>query len=237
MPKFIQTSTVMTLANKYRDQEIYFPVQADFRGRLYYVPKCLNPQGPMLAKGLLHFANPTSIRGAEDWFLVGGANVFGLKGSLQSRQKWGLDNEKRIRAVVENPFGEASFWLEAAEPFLFLAFCKEFVEWNKPGVNHETRLPVRLDHTASGLQIVALLEDDKELQRLTNLTDADEPVDVYMVILNSMQAELGKSPRPEDHLWRIDRALTKLLTINFMYGGTLFGLERTAVQWYIEKNL
>ena len=232
MPQYIQTSTVLTLANKYIDNTLFFPVQADFRGRLYYVPKCLNPQGSPLAKGLLQFANPTPTKGAEDWFLIGGANVFGIKGSLKDRQEWVVSNEESIRRVANDPFGMASFWLEASEPFLFLAFCHEFADWVHNRLNFQTRLPVRLDHTASGLQMVALITGDKELQKLTNLIDPSQPYDVYQEILSKMYNILSKSPRPEDHRWKLDRALVKSLTVTYMYGGTDFGLERAVVTWY-----
>lgn len=234
MPRYIQTSTVLTLANKYIDNTLYFPVQADFRGRLYYVPKSLNPQGNALAKGLLQFANPTPTQGAEDWFLIGGANVYGIKGSLQSRQDWILDNEASIRRVAHDPLGTGSFWLEASEPFLFLAFCHEFDEWVQNRFDFKTRLPVRLDHTASGLQMVSLIMGDKELQKLTNLVDPSQPYDVYQKILSNLHEKLSKSPRPEDHLWKLSKPLIKLLTLNYMYGGTDYGMERAVVGWYTE---
>ena len=235
MPQCIQTSTVLTLANKYIDNTLFFPVQADFRGRLYYVPKSLNPQGNALAKGLLQFANATPTKGAEDWFLIGGANVYGIKGSLQERQKWILDNEVTIRRVAADPLGTGSFWLEAAEPFLFLAFCHEFDEWIQNRLDFKTHLPVRLDHTASGLQMVSLITGDKELQKLTNLVDPSQPYDVYLKILSNLDSILYKSHRPEDHLWKTDRALIKLLTVSYMYGGTDYGMERAVVGWYHEK--
>lgn len=236
MPKYIQSSTVLTLAQNYHQDTLFFPVQADFRGRLYYVPKCLNPQGSDLAKGLLQFANGTSVRESEDWFLVGGGNLYGEKGSLQDRQQWVLDNEGSILQTAVDPFSMSSFWLEADSPLPFLAFCNEYREWRENRFTFTTRLPVRLDHTASGLQIVSLLKGDKELQKLTNLTDPSQPYDVYLVILSNLQHKLATSPRPEDHQWRLDRALIKLLTINFMYGGTTYGLERATVNWYLENH-
>jgi len=238
LPKLIATDNTLTLARRFKDQTIYMPVQADFRGRLYYAPTHLNPQGSDLSRGLLEFATPTSVRGNEHWFLVGGANNWGIKGSLQERQDWVLSHEKQIKAVADDPLGNR-WWQDASSPYPFLAFCREFKEWITNRITFKTHQPVRLDHTASGLQIVAALTKDEELLRLTNVAHLDYPNDIYSSILSKLKEGLQMSHRPEDHSWislGIDRDLVKKLTVSYMYGSTYYGLEKTLIKWYVEQS-
>lgn len=237
IPGFIAVDNTLTLARRFTGQVIHMPVQADFRGRLYYTPSYLNPQGSDLAKGLLEFADSTPVRGSEHWFLIGGANNWGVKGSLQERQDWVLTHEKQLKAVADDPLGNR-WWEDAASPYPFLAFCREFKEWLTNRLTFRTRQPVRLDHTASGLQIVACLTKDKELMRLTNVASLDYPNDIYTTILNKLKVGLKMSHRPEDHAWLglgIDRDLVKKLTVAYMYGSTYYGLEKALISWYVAR--
>lgn len=237
LPERILKSNTLKLAERYSSDTLYFPVQADFRGRLYYTPCYLNPQNSDLAKGLLEFAEATSVRGCEHWFLIGGANSYGIKGSLEERQEWAIKHEREIKRVASDPLG-FRWWQEAASPYPFLAFCNEYAQWASNRITFKTHLPVRLDHHASGLQIVALLENDKELMRLTNLDSVEYPNDIYSCIKTKLKEGLQMSHRPEDYQWlsMVDRKLIKSLTVSLMYGGSFFGLERITVEWYKSKD-
>lgn len=235
IPQLILEKTLRELAKEHVSTDLHFPVQADFRGRLYYVPKLLNPQGPDQAKGLLEFAEGRSVRGNEHWFLIGGANRYGIKGTFDERQEWALKHEKWIKAVATDPEQHKSFWLDCDSPTEFLQWCFEFNNWINNRISFHSHLPVKLDHTASGMQIIGLLTGDKELQRLTNLSNSDEPVDLYAELLQSMHAKIIQSGRPESVAWLsmgLDRSLVKSLTVMYMYGGTPHGLKQTVVDWY-----
>ena len=53
----ILTSQLLRIAEQFKDYEdIYFPYQLDFRGRMYPIPVLLHPQGSDVAKGLLRFS-------------------------------------------------------------------------------------------------------------------------------------------------------------------------------------
>ena len=235
LPKMILNDNILTMGERFLGKKFYMPVQSDFRGRLYYAPRYLNPQGTDLAKGLLQFAKPTAIRDCEHWFLIGGANSFGIKGSLEERQEWALAHEREIKKAADDPLGSL-WWREASSPYPFLAWCFEFVSWMSNRFSFKTLLPVRLDHHASGLQIVACLTEDEELMRLTNLADLEKPNDIYATILNKLSANLKVSHRPEDYHWLslgINRELIKELTVCFMYGSSYFGLEHVLKKWYM----
>jgi len=238
IPKVLAIQNILTVAKQLKET-FYFPVQADFRGRLYYVPKMFNPQGPDMAKGLIEFSTSKSVRGHEHWFLIGGANRFGIKGTFQDRQDWVIKNEKLIRSVAADPIANRSFWWDCESPIEFMQWCFEFNEWSRDRISFKTRLPVKLDHTASGLQIISLLRNDKELQRLTNLTGADIPVDIYQELLDSIRAKIINTREPELITWlslNLDRKLIKSLTVMYMYGGTPHGMQKTVVEWYVQKS-
>ena len=239
MPSYIRCYNIFQLANRFLNTNIYFPVQSDFRGRLYYSSSILNPQGCDMAKGLLQFANEFPVNKAEDWFLVGGANNYGIKGTLEKRQQWPLDHQKEIIKVADDPIGYRSFWENCDNPLVFLAWAFEFKEWVNNRITFKTRLPVRLDHTASGLQIISLITNDKRLQQLTNLADNKEPADVYSEILAVLKTNLMKNGRPEYISWLslgIDRQLVKKITVSYMYGGSEYGMEKIIVAWYINRD-
>lgn len=235
LPERIRVDNTLSLAKRFTDTAFYLPVQADFRGRLYYAPRYLNPQGSDLSRGVLQFATPTGVKGCEHWFLIGGANAFGVRGKLTDRQEWVLSHEREIKQVAADPL-TFRWWKDATSPYQFLAFCFEFSQWMADRIRFKTRLPVRLDHHASGLQIIACLNKDSKLMRLTNVADCKEPNDVYEEILKELLLQLKKSRRPESFHWAsmIDRKLVKSMTLKLMYGGTYYGLERTVVSWYVQ---
>jgi DNA-directed RNA polymerase len=239
IPKLLTIHNILNRARSLKDHTIWFPTQADFRGRLYYVPKVYNPQGPDLARGLIEFAEPQSVRGSEHWFLIGGANRYGIKGTFQDRQDWVMKHEKEIKAVARDPIAHRSFWCDCDSPIEFLQWCMEFVNWIANRITFKTHLPVKLDHTASGLQIVALVRQDKELQRLTNLAGGSQPIDIYQLVLDSMKVKILATGSPELITWLsmgLDRKLIKLLTVMYMYGGTPHGLQKLVTEWYMERG-
>lgn len=53
---------ILKLAQEFsKYDEIYFPMNIDFRGRVYPLPTGLNPQGDDMTKGLLQYANPVPV--------------------------------------------------------------------------------------------------------------------------------------------------------------------------------
>ena len=112
---------ILTAAKKFLNQDIYFPAQCDFRGRTYYIPNFLNPQGSGYSRALLDFAEakPLGESGAN-WLRVHIANCFGEdKVSFEARQAWVEMHREQIMACAGDPFNHR-WWLEADEPWMFL---------------------------------------------------------------------------------------------------------------------
>ena len=83
---------------------IYFPYQADFRGRKYTVSSFLSPQGTEHAKALLTFGEGLPIENEEqkNWLAIHGANCAGVdKVSFEDRIQWVSDNEEHIIKSAE----------------------------------------------------------------------------------------------------------------------------------------
>jgi DNA-directed RNA polymerase len=99
-----------------------------------------NPQASKEARALVEFAeglrmgeNPESGK----WLANHGANQWGNKvdkDSLNNRIKWVEDNTDKIMESAKRPL-DYDWWLDADEPWLFLAFCFEWADYKRDGVN------------------------------------------------------------------------------------------------------
>lgn len=226
-------------AQKFLDTQcIYFPCQLDFRGRIYYVTEHLNPQGSDYARALLEFAEgqPLDLNRDLPHLIRYGAGLFGIKGTLQDCLSWMETNKERVRKSVQEPWN-FRWWQDAKEPWLFLRWCKEYVDaHNQP--NFKSRLPVTLDCTASGLQILSLLTGDEESASHTNLRHREEPSDIYGKVLGALHILLRNDDSVYARFWEskgLDRKLTKPVCMTLPYGATLYGIRAGVEDWYRNK--
>lgn len=194
--KRLTVARIISVAKEFlNEEEIYFPYQLDFRGRVYAVPSFLNPQSQDWGKGLLEFAEAKPIIewGAVRWLAIHGANVYGEdKLSLDERFSWVISNDDIIRAVADNPI-ENTFWHKADKPFQFLAFCFEWADYKaacERGVHFNSRLPIAMDGTCNGLQIYSLLLRDEEGGKATNIIPSSVPSDIYGVVASKVVEKL-----------------------------------------------
>ena len=124
------------MAEKFADEpEIYFPWALDWRGRLYPVPGLVNPQADDLGKAMLEFAvgKPLGERGAY-WLAIQLANKFGNdKVSFDDRIAWVRDHEAEILDSAKHPLDGRRFWIQADDPWQFLAACFEWAGYKEQG--------------------------------------------------------------------------------------------------------
>jgi DNA-directed RNA polymerase len=93
------------VAEKFKDDNIYFPYSLDFRGRAYPVPPNLNHIGSDLCRGLLKFekAKPLGKTGLR-WLKIHMANLFGFnKASHDDRVLWVDSRIADIEDSADNP--------------------------------------------------------------------------------------------------------------------------------------
>lgn len=178
-------------AKKFRNHKaIYFPCNLDFRGRLYAVP-FFNPQGNDLTKGLLTFSNgkPIGELGFY-WLKIHGANVAGIdKVSFEDRIKWINDNENMIISCANDPINNLE-WAETDSPFMFLAFCFEYLAVKVNGLTYCSSLPISFDGSNSGTQHFSAMLRDSPGAETVNLSCSSIPQDIYQIIADDIEHKL-----------------------------------------------
>jgi DNA-directed RNA polymerase len=242
------------IANQYAQYPaIYFPHQLDFRGRVYAVPQVLNPQGSDLAKGLLVFAegDPIHTNAARDWFLIHGANCFGVdKVDFDDRKAWVKDNLSHILQTAAAPL-DYLWWADADSPFCFLTWCFEFAEFHADPVNFRSRVAVAMDGSCNGLQHYSAMLRDPVGGKAVNLVPCDKPQDIYAEVAKVVNETLYYTAMQEHHpqagyateedrkewaladqwgAFGIDRSITKRPVMVLPYGGTLSSCQKYVLE-------
>lgn len=192
---------IINIANTYSNvPEIYFPIKLDNRGRLYPKSAYFHYQGSELAKALILFARPDTIkrtdREAIEYLKAYGATCFGNglnRKSYSVRLEW---VEKHWNEILE--FDKSDLVNKADEKYLFLSFCLEMRRFdnylnNENIYEFKTYLPIQLDGTCNGFQHLALLSNETKLFESLNLFEAkksDDPKDFYEHIIKSINIYL-----------------------------------------------
>jgi DNA-directed RNA polymerase len=236
---------------------LFFPYHLDFRGRAYASVAALTPQGDDLARALLRFAKgkPLGPRG-RFWLAVHVANTYGYdKVSLIERVAWTEDHGPAIRdlarlvdgadalevrhleAIASSSSDVRAFWQRAKKPWQFLAACFEWARRDEPGF--ESRLPIALDASASGLQHLSALARDAEGAGATNLVLSDQIQDIYQRVADRVCAEVDAAiVRGDSHAaaWqgKINRDIVKPGVMTTPYAVTDHGRRKQVVQ-FIDK--
>lgn len=241
--KAAQTLWIAEKFSKY--DRIWFPVSHDFRGRMYYLPNLLNPQGDDLARGLLQFAQakPLGEEGAF-WLAVHLANCWGFdKASFQERWNWVIENEELILESALDPTGGLMRWTEADKPLQFLAACFEWMGYRLVGPEYESRLPIAMDGSCSGLQHYSAMLRDPVGATAVNLEPADRPNDIYARVAEKIQEQIEEDLQSEEssgvaRMWRgkVDRSTTKRQTMTLAYGVTHQGMRDQTWAYLQEKE-
>jgi len=230
----------LRIAEDYAEREaMYFPHNLDFRGRLYALPRWLQPQGDDLAKGLLTFAEgkPLGTEAAANWLAVHTANTWGEdKVPFDARRAWVDGHREAIQAVAADPLANR-WWTGADSPWSFLAACHEWSGYLREGLAFRSSLPIALDGSCNGLQHYSAMLRDPVGGRAVNLVPSDRPQDVYGEVAKVVEERLlDVATRPlhecvEEETTRswahafldfgIDRKITKRSVMVLPYGGTI----------------
>lgn len=225
--------------------EIYFPHNLDFRGRVYPIPNSLNPQGDDISKSLLMFKKGKKLNKAGFyWFRVGAANVWGEdKDTFDARVRWFDENRYWIEQCGKEPLKYRQ-WLGADKPFQFLAFAMEYVQFLVDPMRFESRLPVNMDGTCNGLQHLSAMLRDEVGGKAVNLMDLEEPQDIYTEVADALldivnQDEASNKDRKFAQIWKnkVSRKLVKRGTMTTPYGVSQFGMrEQILNEWKNELD-
>ena len=240
--KVLAVKRVLIEANRFKEyEEIYFSYFLDFRGRIYPKASNLHPQGTDYVKSLLQFTEGKSILDyrAEVYFYMQGANSFGHgldKKTLEEKKDWVITNHARIIKCAENPLDTKSLWHEADEdPWLFLAFCFEYVRYVYKPSTFKSHLPIAFDGSCNGLQHLSAILLDEIGGASVNLTSQPVKRDIYSDVRDKTMKLLESNPEPlaADLLkFGITRKACKRPVMIVPYAGT-----QRACRRYIDEQL
>jgi len=213
-----RTRMTMETVKIFKEKDKFFlPWSFDYRGRTYPIPAFLTPQDTDFGKSLLKFAEPAFMtEEAEEWLAFQVATTYGLdKATMQERQDWVAANHDLISRVATDALSNLSDWEVADEPWQFLAACEEYHACVIECSRSWTNLPVAVDATCSGLQILAGLARDRSTAKLVNVFPSEQPQDAYKVV-----AEQAKPKLPSHLAALLDRKVTKRTVMTIPYNAT-----------------
>lgn len=246
--------STLEVARKFADYEaIYFPMNLDWRGRVYCLT-AFSPQGNDMTKGLLQASKGEPV--GEDgikWLMIHGANTAGVdKVPFDQRQQWVRDNEQTILRCAEDPLTHTE-WMDMDSPFCFLAFCFEWAGVCRDGADHVSALPIAFDGSCSGIQHFSAMLRDETGGKAVNLLPSDTVQDIYRLVADRVNVALrndadnGGDDTSESHAdpktgeiterrvlgtkslaraWLahgVDRSVTKRSVMTLAYGSKEFG--------------
>jgi len=217
-----RTRIIMNVMSKFKDKDRYYiPWSFDYRGRTYPIPSFLTPQDSDFGKSLIRFAEEAEVnKDTEHWLAFHVATTYGLdKATIDERLEWvhEPENIQLIKQVATNPIDNVGSWEKAEEPWQFLAACEEYYSCIISQSRNTTGLPVAIDATCSGLQILAALAEDPKTAQLVNVLPSDKPQDAYKVV-----AECAKPyiPHSIHSVW--DRKAVKRTVMTIPYNAKPF---------------
>ena len=218
--KSCRTRMTLEAARRFRDESSYYiPWSFDYRGRTYPIPSFLTPQDTDFGKALIRFAEekPLTNDGIK-WLAFHVATTYGKdKDTIEDRRQWVDDNLTLISAVAQDPIRNRAKWDSVEEPWQFLAACDEYYHCVMIKDRLTTGLPIAIDATCSGLQILAGLALDESTAKLVNVVPDEEPQDAYKRI-----ARESKPNIPEKLHEHWDRKCTKRSVMTIPYNAKPF---------------
>lgn len=203
LKKTVRTRITLETLKMFRDEKkFYHGYSFDYRGRCYPIATFLSPQADDFGKSLLLFYEGSYVTPeAEEWLAFQVATCYGNgldKSTMQERLQWVKDNESLIHRIAIDPIGRISDWEVADEPFQFLSACEEYNATVIECTRQFTHLPVAVDATCSGIQVLSGLARDKSAAKLVNVTPSDTVQDAYAVIAETSKPHI---PIELHHVW------------------------------------
>lgn len=222
-----------SIANKYRDEVIWFPHNIDFRGRCYPVQKHLNYMGSDVYRALFSFAQgrPLGKKGLE-WLKIHCINLTEFKkhSPIKERLAYAEQVMSDILASVDDPDAEGAWWKGSDKPWQTLAACFEIAAAVR-SPNPEkfvSTLPIHQDGSCNGLQHYAALGRDVLGAQQVNLSPSEMQQDVYLGVAKKAEELRRCDAQKNVEIARtldgfIRRKVVKQTVMTTVYGVTRYG--------------
>ena len=183
------TRRTLDIANQIGDRTFWMMMYYDFRGRLYGSSVYMNNQASKLSKSLFLLDEQKEVdEEALEWIKIHCANCWGKdKLPLAERAKFFDDNKDEWMEWADMPL-ELTEWRAADDPYSFLAALLELKAYfaTPEDQTFVSGLPIALDMTCSGAQILSLLSRDEETAVLCNLLANADRGDYYLFIADNI---------------------------------------------------
>jgi DNA-directed RNA polymerase len=214
----------------------WLPCNTDFRGRVYPIPH-LNHHRADYIRGMIEFGVGKPIGNGGDWLMIHLANVGDFdkvsKRSFYERRHWVAENHDRILGVAADPKTNR-WWIEASEPFQFLAACIEYAGWCREGSAFVSHIAVSLDGSQSGLQHYSAALRAEDDGRHVNLVPSDKPADLYSTVAakvtRAVEAERGDQLADMWLAFGITRTVCKRAVMTFAYSSSQYGFREQLLE-------
>ena len=233
--KSVRTRAVLEVASEFVNRDRFFlPWSYDYRGRAYPIPSFLHPHDTDFGKSLIRFADESTITTeAIEWLAFQVGTTYGLdKKPIAERKSWAHNNTQLLLAVSEDPLGTREIWEAADEPWQFLAAAEEYVACVLKKTRTTTGLPVAIDATCSGLQVLAGLAKDAKAAALVNVLPGDRPSDAYAVVAATAAPNVPDGIRPH-----LDRKVVKRVVMTIPYNAKPHSNRNYIREALIEKGI
>ena len=214
MRRSCRTRMTMEAVKRFKDKTFYVPWSFDYRGRAYPIPAFLTPQDTDFGKALLIFDKESTVTTeSEQWLAFQVATTYGRdKDTWDERQEWVVKNITLISRVANDPIRCRPEWEAAEEPWQFLSACDEYYHCVLARTKRTTSLPIAIDATCSGLQILAGLASDRSTAELVNVLPSDKPQDAYKAVAEHSKPNIPERIRP---YWDRKKVKRTVMTIPY----------------------
>ena len=238
--KVLNTLVAMELAVEYLEFErIYFAIFADKRGRLYCMGTTVTYQTDQKIKSLISFANSERLgEKGKYWLWVHAANTWGNdKISFDNRYKFTDEKLDEFISYADAPLDNKG-WNYADKPMEFLKTCFHLKQAKIQGLDYECNLPVSMDATCSGLQVLSILMRDEQTARKVNVLPSEVPQDIYRAVAERVKAKaelLAGEGSPEANRWLqfgITRKIVKRNVMTYVYSLKPYGARQQIFDEY-----
>lgn len=231
----VRTRKTMEAVSRFEKYEkFYLPWSFDYRGRAYPIPAFLTPHDTNFGKSLLTFYDKAFLTPeGEDWIKFQVATTYGLdKSPIRERLDWVDNNHELITLIACDPIGNIGLWEGVDEPWLFLAACDEMYHCLIECDRQWTSLPIAVDATCSGVQVLAGLAKDASAARLVNVLPGPKPEDAYLAVANVAMPNIPERLRPYT-----DRKTTKRTVMTLPYNSKPHSNRQYIREAYIEAGI
>ena len=246
MVKRYQILSMIDTAKRYVGEKFYHVYQFDFTGRMYPLTAHFHPQGNDIARGLHIFSVGSPINTKQDlnWLAIAGANHWGLnKHTYEERLEWAyIEGTDLAEEIYRDPIASVGVWGRAKEPFQFLAWCKEWCEFQCEGYGYVSHHVCCLDGTNNGYQHIAGLITNKHLANKVNLQNVNQPQDLYKQILDILLQLLQSEDSEQAIEWyavrdKLTRKFIKKPVLMIPYNSTTFGIANYIERYFVNENV